>query len=207
MNLSAIYKLRSLSLVKQLIVGFLIGSKIGKILIYPKVHVTVLSGSSFEGTGRLWLGCRWNYGIFKPSQIKLLQKSMLKVKGVFKVYTGFSIVVKEGAILELGSGYISDNSTIHCYKSITIGNNVAISSGVTIRDSDDHSINDNINITSPIIICDNVWIGINATILKGVTINKGCVIAAGAVVTRDVPENSLAGGVPARIIKNNIYWK
>ena len=45
------------------------------------------------------------------------------------------------------------------------------------------------------------WVGANATILKGVTIGQGSVIAAGSVVTRDVPQFSIVGGVPAKVIK------
>ena len=47
----------------------------------------------------------------------------------------------------------------------------------------------------------NVWIGANATVLPGVTIGDGAIVAAGAVVTKDVPENTVVGGVPARIIR------
>ena len=47
----------------------------------------------------------------------------------------------------------------------------------------------------------NVWIGANATVLPGVTIGDGAIVAAGAVVTKDVPENTIVGGVPARIIQ------
>ena len=54
---------------------------------------------------------------------------------------------------------------------------------------------------SPIHIEKNVWIGSNSTILPGVTIGKNAVVAAGAVVTKDVSENTVVGGVPARIIK------
>lgn len=52
-----------------------------------------------------------------------------------------------------------------------------------------------------IIIKDNVWIGSGAKILAGVTVNDGAVIGAGSVVTRDVPENAIAAGVPAVIIR------
>jgi acetyltransferase-like isoleucine patch superfamily enzyme len=55
--------------------------------------------------------------------------------------------------------------------------------------------------TKSIIIGDDVWIGANAVILPGVTIGNHCVIAAGAVVTKDVPDNTLVGGVPAKVIK------
>ena len=54
---------------------------------------------------------------------------------------------------------------------------------------------------APIRLGKNVWIGSGAIITKGVTIGDGAVVAAGAVVTRDVPENTVVGGVPAKIIK------
>lgn len=55
---------------------------------------------------------------------------------------------------------------------------------------------------SPVRIGKNVWIGSHATLLPGVTVGDGAIIAAGAVVTKDVPANSIAGGVPAKFIKN-----
>lgn len=54
---------------------------------------------------------------------------------------------------------------------------------------------------APVRIGRHVWIGANATVLPGVTIGDGAIIAAGAVVTRDVPENAIVGGVPARIMR------
>lgn len=56
-------------------------------------------------------------------------------------------------------------------------------------------------IPAPIVLGRNVWVGSNATILSGVTIGDNAVVAAGAVVTKDVPADSIVGGVPARFIK------
>jgi acetyltransferase-like isoleucine patch superfamily enzyme len=55
---------------------------------------------------------------------------------------------------------------------------------------------------APIHIKKNAWIGANATILPGVTIGENAVVAAGSVVSKDVPDNTVVGGIPAKIIKN-----
>ena len=56
-------------------------------------------------------------------------------------------------------------------------------------------------LTKPIIIRRNAWIGANATILAGVTIGENAIVAAGAVVSKDVPDNTIVGGVPAKVIR------
>ena len=56
-------------------------------------------------------------------------------------------------------------------------------------------------LTKPIIIKKNAWIGANATILAGVTIGENAIVAAGAVVGKDVPDNAIVGGVPAKVIR------
>ncbi len=67
---------------------------------------------------------------------------------------------------------------------------------ISIKDSEKLPEND-----QDVVIENDVWIGANATILKGVTIGTGSVICAGAVVTKDVPPYSIVGGVPAKLIK------
>jgi len=57
-------------------------------------------------------------------------------------------------------------------------------------------------ISKEIIIKDKAWIGFNVIILKGVTIGEGAIVASGSVVTKDVPDFTLVGGNPARIIKS-----
>lgn len=55
--------------------------------------------------------------------------------------------------------------------------------------------------SAPIVLGKNVWVGSNATILQGVTIGDNSVIGAGAVITKDVPADSVAVGVPAKVVK------
>lgn len=90
---------------------------------------------------------------------------------------------------------------------IIIGENTIISYNVHIR-TDMHNYNNlKINIKDQghtekdIIIGNNVWIGFGAQIMSGITIEDGAIIAAGAVVTKDVKENEIVGGVPAKKIK------
>ena len=60
---------------------------------------------------------------------------------------------------------------------------------------------DNLGIAKPVIIGNDVWIGGNVTILLGVTIGNNVVVAAGAVVTKNVPDNYVVAGVPAKLLK------
>ena len=84
---------------------------------------------------------------------------------------------------------------------LTIGNNVNIATGVMIYNGE-HDINDeNFKPTfAPVVVEDYVFIGPRSIILPGVTIKKGAVVAAGAVVTKDVEEFTIVGGIPAREI-------
>lgn len=108
-------------------------------------------------------------------------------------------------------------------KNITVGENVFINAcchfqdhgGVTLGDGCqighnvvfatlNHGLSPEerpITYPAPIVLERNVWVGSNATILQGVTIGENAVIAAGAVVTRDVPANTIVGGVPAKFIR------
>lgn len=106
---------------------------------------------------------------------------------------------------------LGEYSHITCANKVTIGNGVLTGRFVLITDNS-HGNNTKevadiaplareIHSNGPVCIGENVWIGDKATILPNVTIGKGCIIAANAVVTKDIPEYSVAAGVPAKVIK------
>ena len=199
MNLS---KLFSINLFKSLKLGRYVATK-----VFKKVHLSISPGAKIEINKRFSLGCTWPGLGYFDSQFKVDESANFLVKGNFDLFSGCMVTVNPGATLVLGSGYINYKCNIACFDRIVIGDNVAIAENVTIRDSDNHYVYEKgYTQTSPVIIENHVWVGMNATILKGVTIGSGAVIAAGAVVTKSVPENCLVGGVPARVIKRNINW-
>lgn len=110
-----------------------------------------------------------------------------------------------GRNISLGKGvFINHNCSFLDLGGITIEDNVMLSSYVTVS-SETHPVEVNRRqtlLTAPVTIKRNAWIGANATILPGVTIGENSVVAAGAVVTNDVPDNTVVGGVPAKIIKS-----
>lgn len=102
--------------------------------------------------------------------------------------------------------FCGDNCTINqgvlidARDKVTIGNDVRISSYSLIETAYlEKSGDPREHLSKPIVIKDNVWIASGAKILAGVTIGENSIIAASAVVTRDVPPNSLARGIPATL--------
>ena len=115
------------------------------------------------------------------------------------------------AALSIGDDCGLSGTVICAAKSVVIGARCLIGADVMIFDTDFHnpepanrrySPPDWERISAPVTIGDNVFIGTRSIVMKGVTIGSGSIIAAGSVVTRDVPANSVFGGVPARLIES-----
>jgi len=111
-----------------------------------------------------------------------------------------------GTNIHLGQ-YVFINS--HCYfmdgANITIGDHVFIGPYCGLYTAN-HPLqfkprNDGLEKALPITIKNNCWLGANVSVMPGVTIGSGCVIASGAVVTKDMPDNTLIAGVPAKAVK------
>jgi acetyltransferase-like isoleucine patch superfamily enzyme len=126
---------------------------------------------------------------------------------------------RTNASISIGSETFIGKSCILAATDVVIGNNVLISSGVTVVDHNSHSIayserssdvldwknskKDWSNVVcKPVLISDKSWIGFNSIILKGITVGEGAIVGAGSVVTKDVPPWTIVGGNPAKIIRD-----
>lgn len=105
-------------------------------------------------------------------------------------------------MLEIGNGCGFSGTTIRCSTSIKIGNNVRCGANTIIMDGDGHYEDSRTSKPKPIIICDNVFLGYGVVVKKGVTIGKNSVIGINSIVTHDIPENSIAVGIPCKVIKS-----
>ncbi len=179
--------------------------------VCKNVHVRMGRKFQLLGKGRLLLGLQWESGRYFDSQLVTRRNSQIVLAGDLIIRSGCSIWVNENAVLKLGSGSINNNLNLSCFERIEIGDDVAIAEHVTIRDSDNHQILQKgcivHPVAKPVVIGNKVWIGLNATILKGVTIGDGSIVAAGSVVNKDVPCGVLVSGVPASVIKTDLTWE
>jgi acetyltransferase-like isoleucine patch superfamily enzyme len=115
-----------------------------------------------------------------------------------------------GLNIEIGKNvFINHACTFMDRGGITLGDNVLIGPKVNLITTG-HPLeleNRRSTISKPIIIKKYAWLGANVTVMPGVTIGENAIVAAGAVVTKDVPANTIVAGVPAKVIRNYIEEK
>lgn len=173
-----------------------------------------------------------NYILLKLKKVEY--KSFPRIKGKLKIWGNGKIILGKSVSFNSGKSYnpiggdrvmtiktssnatvkIGDNtgisnSTIVCFNSITIGENVKIGGSVKIYDTDFHNLDykkrsckkTDIPITKPVILKDNCFIGAHSIILKGTTIGEKSIVGAGSVVTKNIPDGEIWGGNPAMFIK------
>lgn len=156
-------------------------------------------------------------GMHLPSCLRMEQGTELNIlEGKIDRYGNVPYNLRYGAYIEivnggkltLSRGAANVGLTIMCAKEVTIGSGVRIGRNVSIRDwNGPHVIvSDTYRNHAPVHIGDRVWLCSGCTIMPGVTIGEGAVIAANSTVTKDVPPNTLVGGSPAKILKENINW-
>jgi acetyltransferase-like isoleucine patch superfamily enzyme len=145
----------------------------------------------------------YNYGKVKiGDDCKILSRTKEYQNYIYPV--SLSVMTKD-TFIEIGSGVELVGCFFRIRYGLKIGNKTVIAPGVRIIDHDHDTSpkNRRYNVFpgKKIIIGSNVWIGYDATILKGVEIGDGAIIAAGSVITKSVASNTIVGGVPAKLIK------
>ena len=101
--------------------------------------------------------------------------------------------------------FINVGTTIISVLDIEIGDDVAFANEVYVMDSNSHGVEGAAHVEAPVRIGDGTWLGARAMVLPGVTIGRRVLVAAGAVVTRDVPDDVLVAGNPARVVRSLSY--
>lgn len=156
-------------------------------------------------TSREYITWRLGGGIFIGSHTKVGSSSMQNHVGM----SFYTRLLNDGnnSNISIGKNCRINGAYIHAKKEIVIGDNCVIASGVNIIDSNGHEVysfdrtsgTDN---PKPIKIGNNVWIGVNAVILKGTEIGDNSIVSAGSVVKGVFPPNSIIQGNPATIVKS-----
>ena len=175
----------------------------GRVLVQrePSATITaqktsVIGASVFKGTT-------------VESRLRMEAGSSLTIAGGNISY-GCDIEVFSGGKVEIGDQFFSNfGLTLICAKSVKIGQGVTIGRNVSIRDfHGDHWLNtEGYQTIRPVTVQDHVWLCSECSIMPGVTIGTGSVVAAHAVVTKNVPPNTLVAGCPARVIRDNVQWR
>lgn len=141
-------------------------------------------------------------GIIVGDNVSIARNSILICTGVI-AHKGVGITIGDGTGIN-ARAYLSGQGGIQIGSEVIFGPDVKIFSE-NHNYADQHLTIKAQGVTRKgVIIGDNCWLGAGVTVLDGVTIGKGCVIAAGSVVNRSIPDNSIAAGIPAKIIKNRI---
>lgn len=137
----------------------------------------------------------------------LVDASDMQVGDDFKVWSGprRTLISGWGPIRFGDRCFVNTGSTIISVEGIYVGDDVAMANDVYVMDSDSHGVEGRPHKQAPVTIGDGCWIGARAMILPGVTLGKRVLVAAGAVVTRDVPDDSLVAGNPARVVRSLTY--
>lgn len=151
---------------------------------------------------------------FFDASISLGDNNRLLI-GAGNTLNKLEVFAKSEATIHLGSFINSTwHARLYAHESgnITIGNGCLIASGALITVSDMHSIidistNKRINPAEDIVISDRVWLAEGVRVMGGATIGEDTVIGAGAIVTGELPSQSVCVGIPARAIKSGTKWK
>lgn len=180
---------------------FLAYVKTGKALSSDEIHqfMDEMSNEARRVTFRL------NTAYYTPEEVRVLLSELFgkPVDPTLRVFPPF--YTDFGKNITIGKNvFINACCHFQDHGGVTLGNGCQIGHNVVFATLN-HGISaeDRVHTyPAPIVLGKNVWVGSNSTILQGVTVGDNAIIAAGAVVTKDVPANTIVGGVPAKTIRS-----
>lgn len=182
--------------------------------------VKILGKSRFRMLGQLYVRGEGNiveiYGSVSDSvKIYMLGNNChVVVETGANVNGGVLWLEDDGCCLHICGGTTIEDAHLAVAENgsmLVIGKDCMLSSKIRISTTDSHSVidlntNKRINPAGDIIIGDHVWVGYHVAINKGCRIGNGAVLAGNSVITKDVPSNVVAAGVPAKVVKRNVTW-
>ncbi len=101
--------------------------------------------------------------------------------------------------------FVNSGAVVLSVEEVVLGDDVALANEVYVMDSDSHGLEGRPHVQAPVRIGSGTWVGARAVVLPGVTIGSRVMVGAGAVVTRDVPDDVLVAGNPARVVRPLTY--
>jgi acetyltransferase-like isoleucine patch superfamily enzyme len=131
----------------------------------------------------------------------------LEIGDDFKIWAAHrKTVVSGGGRIRIGDRcFLNSGTVLIAVEEVVLGDDVALANEVMVIDSNSHGVEGRQHVQAPIRIGDGCWIGNRAIVLPGVILGRRVLVAAGAVVTRDVPDDVLVAGNPARVVRSLTY--
>lgn len=137
-------------------------------------------------------------------------------RGLGRITVGRWVHLGDGTVLRCHEGTLAigdktvfgQHNTVNCHLDVSIGSECIVADWVYIGDFDHRTESTRVAIRrqglikSPVVIGSDVWLGVKSTVLRGSVIGEGCVVAANAVVRGELPAFTIAGGIPAAVIKD-----
>ncbi len=177
---------------------------------YRHSVVDIHKSARLELHANLYLNPREVRGSKQEAVLFVRKNGRLVVNGESRVYSGAMVQVHRGAQITMGKAYINHGATIISQNKMELGDGILVSRNCILFDSDFHKIVDErgnqLNTPRDFKIGSHVWIGVNATLLRGTNIGDGAVIGAGAVVGGKIKAGTMAAGNPARSY-SQILWE